>query len=634
MHNDLAELFLSAERDDRYIHLVRTAKDMETIDFATLVSLARQAAGVLSAHGIAPGHELVLCTRSNKAFLIGFWGAVLAGAVPVPIAVGKTAEQRQKLTRVLTQLRHPALLADADETGIAGIAANRCLTVDDLTTGEGAAPALIRPAEDALAFIQYSSGSTGAPKGVCISHGNVTAHCAAIHDSMQWTDTDRGLSWMPLTHDMGLIVMHLSQLAAGMTHTILDTDLFIRRPQLWLERATSDGANVLCSPNFGYRHFLKFYDRRPSDSIELSHVTTIFNGAEPISRPICDEFLQKMARHGLRSTAMVPVYGLAEGTVGVTRAPSGRPVRSTSIDRHQLAIGERIRHVAPDDPDALELVRLGTPIPHVELRIADANDEELAHEHVGHIHIRGRSVTRGYYGLAEETRSAQTVDGWLRTGDVGFIDGGELVVSGRQKDIVIVNGQNYYAHDLERFAFDIGGLELGKVAVAAARRGHDSTEQIVVFALYRGEHAEFVALARQIAEQIATSTGVAIDAVVPVPRIPKTTSGKVQRSVLAKNFAMGEYDDVAVGAGADGDGPASPDADPVDTLAIILAICAQHAAPVTIGADDDLFDVGITSLTLTEISLGIDERYPGKVSIDDLFDCPTPRQIAARIDAG
>ena len=630
MHNDLAALFRSALRDDRHIHLVQTASQVETLDFAALGRMAQQAANQLHARGIDHGHELVLCTRSNKAFLVGFWGAVLAGVVPVPIAVGKTDEQRQKLTRVLTQLRHPALLADADDNVPAMLDAERVVTLDVLLSGDAAQPSERSFDPTSLAFIQYSSGSTGDPKGVRITHHNITAHCDAIHAMMGWTDQDRGLSWMPLTHDMGLIVMHLSQLAAGMSHTILDTDLFIRRPQLWLERATSDGANVLCSPNFGYRHFLKLYDRRPSDAIALEAVTTIFNGAEPISKPICDEFLAKMAKHGLRESAMVPVYGLAEGTVGVTLTPLAEPVRSVHVDRHQLALGERVRHVSAADNDALELVRLGTPIRYVELRICNDDDIELPHEHVGHVQIRGLSVTDGFYGRAEDTRAAQTVDGWFRTGDIGFIDAGELVVSGRQKDMVIVNGQNYYAHDLERFAFDVAGLELGKVAVAAARRTADTNEQIVVFALFRKDRDEFKSHAHRIAEQILVGTGVAIDWAVPVPRIPKTTSGKVQRSVLAANFSMGEYDQIAVATQAEVASERGPAA--ADTLTEILAICAQHAAPITIGADDDLFDVGISSLTLTEISLGIDERYPGIVSIDDLFDCPTPRRIAARID--
>ena len=629
MHNDLAALFSAALRDDRHIHLVRSASDSESLSFAELGEFARQASAALTARGIKAGHELVICTTSNKAFLIGFWGAVLAGVIPVPVAVGKTAEQRQKLTRVLTQLRHAALLAD-DDSGVSGVDAARCLTPSALAeSGTSDVPPVAATA-DSLAFIQYSSGSTGDPKGVMISHGNITAHTEAIHTAMGWTDEDRGLSWMPLTHDMGLIVMHLTQLAAGMTHTIIDTDLFIRRPQLWLERASSDRASVLCSPNFGYKHFLKFYDRRPSDALSLESVRIIFNGAEPISRTICDEFLDKMQAHGLARSAMVPVYGLAEGTVGVTCSPLTNEVESVHIDRHQLAIGDRVRHLTAGADDALELVRVGAPIPHVELRITDDGDNELPHEHIGHIQIRGLSVTNGFYGLANETRSATTVDGWFRTGDCGFVDNGQLVVSGRQKDIVIVNGQNYYAHDLERFAFGLGALELGKVAVAAARRAGDAAEQVVVFALFRGSADDFRSLADAIAGDIVAGTGVAVDALVPVPRIPKTTSGKVQRSVLAQNFALGEYDAVAV---YPHDAAAATDAaNTADTLTTILAICAQHAAPVPIGADDDLFDVGISSLTLTEISLGIDERYPGVVSIDDLFDCPTPRLIAARID--
>ncbi|MEM8983256.1 MAG: non-ribosomal peptide synthetase [Pseudomonadota bacterium] len=637
-HPDLGSLFRANWREDRHVHLVRGADDETTLSFSELGALAEQAALALTERGIEAGHELVICTRSNVTFLAGFWGAVLAGVVPVPIAVGKTDEQRQKLTRVITQLRHPALLHDGGDDAMVGLDRQRCVDHAMIEATTGTFAAITERDADSLAFIQYSSGSTGDPKGVRISHRNVTAHCGAIRTAMGWSDADRGLSWMPLTHDMGLIVMHVSQLAAGMTHTIMDTDLFIRRPQMWLERASEDRASVLCSPNFGYKHFLKFYDRRPSNALALGAVRTIFNGAEPISRTICDEFLSKMSAHGLAASAMTPVYGLAEGTVGVTLSPLGESVSSVCVSRHQLKIGERVLHVEADSPDALELVHVGTTIPEVELRVVDDADNELAHEHVGHLQIRGASVTDGFYGLAEHTRAALTVDGWFRTGDCGFIDAGQLVVSGRMKDIVIVSGQNYYAHDLERFAFGVGKLELGKVAVAAAQRSADATEQTVVFALFRGSADEFKTLSMTVAERIATGTGVTIDYAVPVARIPKTTSGKVQRSVLGQNFAMGEYDAIAVacrqGSDDDSTGNSSETApkSAVETLDVVLAICREHAAPIPIDADDDLFDVGISSLTLTEISLGVDERYPGVVSIDDLFDCPTPRQIAARID--
>ncbi len=616
MYPDLPALLAANARSDRHIRLVSSADSAVSISFADLADTAQRVAANLAARGIEPGHELVLHTRSNKTFLEVFWGAVLAGVVPVPIAVGKTDEQRQKLNRVLTQLRHPALLDDDETTPIPGVSPERRFSMDAL--------------HSTLAFIQYSSGSTGDPKGVCVTHGNITSNCDAIVAGLGWSDADRGLSWMPLTHDMGLIVMHLSQLSVGMSHTVIDTDLFIRRPQFWLEEASREKSTVLCSPNFGYRHFLKLYDRKPSEHLALDAVTTIFNGAEPISRPLCDEFLGKMAAHGLRRETMLPVYGLAEGTVGVTLPPLDDPFNSVFVDRYRLSIGQRTRPLGEGDPAALELMKVGSPIRHVELRIVDNDDRELPAEHTGHIQIRGLSVTAGYYGLAEQSRQVRTVDGWLRTGDCGFIDHGQLVISGRQKDIIIVNGQNFYAHDLERFAFDVGSLELGKVAVAAARRPGDTLEQVVVFVIYRGDNTEFDALARPVAEAIAGGTGVQVDYVVPVPRIPKTTSGKVQRSVLGENFASGEYSKTAFAAGSPAESSAPV---PTNTLEKILAICAEHAGAVRIGADDDLFDVGISSLTLTEISLGIDEYYPGKVSIDDLFECPTPRQIAERLDA-
>jgi acyl carrier protein len=244
---------------------------------------------------------------------------------------------------------------------------------------------------------------------------------------------------------------------------------------------------------------------------------------------------------------------------------------------------------------------------------------------VGNIQLQGGSVTERIYGDPQTTATLFTADGWLRTGDCGVIVDGELVITGRSKDIIIVNGQNYYPHDIEEIAAEVEGLDLGKVVVAGTKTHESQTEELLVFALFRRDLDTFKILAKKVTARIGDHTGLEVDHVIPVRKVPKTTSGKVQRAALLNAYLDGEYDEV-LGKLAPEVSTEGVDDDPL--VAELELICREFSKEYTIGPDDNLFEVGISSLTLTEIALAVDERYPGKVDISDIFDYPTLREIA------
>jgi acyl-CoA synthetase (AMP-forming)/AMP-acid ligase II/acyl carrier protein len=431
---------------------------------------------------------------------------------------------------------------------------------------------------------------------------------------------------MPLTHDMGLIGYHLSVLGVGMNHALMDTNVFVRRPLLWMSKANELRATQLCSPNFGYKHFLKLFARKGLPDLDLSCVKLILNGAEPISWDLCEEFLDALAPHGLPRTAMFPVYGLAEATVGVSIPEPGTQYSRITMDRHSLRVGDTFREVAPDDEHAVSFVRVGNAIRDVDIRIVDDDDMPLEARLVGNIQLRGDSVTERIYGDAAATITLFTEDGWLRTGDCGMFVDEQLVITGRQKDIIIVNGQNYYPHDIEEIVARLDGLDLNKVVVAGATPKGGQTEELIAFILYRQAAQDFAPTIEAVREVIGEQTGLEVDKVIPVVRIPKTTSGKVQRVKLLQAYFDGEFDEVLgelqpVDAAEDG-----TDEDPL--ISELEIICREFSKDRKIGPDDNLFEVGVSSLTLTEIVLAIDEKHPGKLDISDLFDYPTLREIA------
>mgnify|MGYP001814673269 CR=1 FL=1 len=335
-----------------------------------------------------------------------------------------------------------------------------------------------------------------------------------------------------------------------------------------------------------------------------------------------------MAPLGLQRSAMYPVYGLAEATVGVSLGDPAELYSRITVDRHSLAIGDSYEAVSPDARDAVSFVRVGNAIRDVEIRIVDDGDEGLADEHVGHIQRKGASVTERIYGDPDATSSLFTADGWLRTGDCGMFVDGQLVITGRQKDIIIINGQNYYPHDIEEIAAELDELDLGKVVVAGATPSGAQTEELIVFVLYRQDLETFRNLADKVRNMIGEHAGLEVDHVIPVPRIPKTTSGKVQRAHLLRDYLEGEFADVLeqLSPAALPAEEEAADADPL--VAELVEITRGFSKERTVGPDDNLFEVGLSSLTLTEIVLAIDERYPGKLDISDLFDVPTLRDVA------
>ena len=641
LYDTLADMLEEGQSKDRHVLLIDGEKDEHRISYAELSNRAHLLLGGMQQRGMRPCDELVVFTKSNETFLVAFWAAILGGIVPVPVAVGISDEHRFKLFRILDQLQNGRLYTDQgllDRLLEFTVSENmpdarRALETNTIVAGDIDASLVGIPADlepDQLAFIQYSSGATSEPKGICLSHRNLTTNIRANAEGLEWSEDDQSLSWMPLTHDMGLIGFHLSVFAAGMNQAVMDTSLFVRRPLLWLSKASELRATQLCSPNFGYKHFLKLFKRKGLDNLDLSSVKLILNGAEPISYELCEEFLAALAPFGLKRSAMFPVYGLAEATVGVAVPKPGSEYSRITVDRHSLRIGSPFEPIDPEDPDAISFIKVGTPIRDCEVRITDDDDQALDDGLVGNIHIRGGNVTRGLYHNDEEQAKIFAEDGWLRTGDCGVFVDGELVITGRSKDLIIVNGQNYYPHDIEEVAARIDGLDLGKVVVAGVNTTQSQTEEVLAFVLYRKDPEQFIYLAHEVRSTIGAQIGIEVDHVIPVARIPKTTSGKIQRTHLIDAYLNGEFDAVLPKAV-----PEVPDAEPVDDSSVIAqlsAICREFTQDRRIGPDDNLFEVGISSLTMTEIILALDVKYPGKVDINDLFDYPTIRELAGFID--
>ena len=636
---------------ERNRSLDRAVRFIEGENNERLVShkdLYQRALGILyhlQAVGAKPGDRMIIFLNNNEQFLDGFWAALGGGMTPVPLAVGISDEHRLKLLRVAKKLGDPLLYTDAKTLErLAALAAEvgeteqflrlkaRTFLVENIS--DISRPGrLHRPSADDVAFIQFSSGSTSEPKGIMLTHRNIIANTQGIHKVGRFTPDDSTLSWMPLTHDMGLIGFYLMMFFTGSNINLMPTELFVRRPLLWLQKCAQHRATLTCSPNFGYRHFLKVLGERKLEGVDLSHIRMIYNGAEPISVALVNEFMTTMAYTGLKRSAMYPVYGLAEACLCAAAPPIDTDYRWLRVNRHRLKVGDPVEVNPASARDVLELMWVGQALPTTEVKIADENRRGLPDSHVGHILIRGPSITQGYFGDREATATAIDAEGYLDTGDLGFFHEGAYYIAGRAKEIIFVNGQNYYPYDLENIAQRAPGLDLNKVVAAGVTRLGAQGEELVIFVLNRGSMADFLPTALAVTRLVNEHTGLEVAEVVPTRRIPKTTSGKVQRHLLEEDYVNGEFDAELkeLSEARAQSGGAHPAAQGLEGRLLAIAEAALPGKRVDV--NDNLFEIGASSLKLIEIHENVEKDFPGMVDLTELFDYPTIHQLAEHLAA-
>jgi len=622
------------------IHFINGAHDVRSTTYSNLLSRSLGLLNYFQQSGLTEDDQLVLITQRNEAFLEGFWASLLGGVVAVPLSFGISDEHKWKLFRIIKQLSQPWIVLDQAhvtrlekftelnnlQTEWDGIK-DRLFVIEQIPNFSG--PGKIAEInENQTAFIQFSSGTTSDPKGVVLSHKNLVTNIKGIGHGMRITDADTTFSWMPLTHDMGLIGFHLVPLFFGISQYIMPTEVFIRRPLLWLQMMAQLQATVTCSPNFGYQHCLNAWTADKAGDLNLNCVRLIFNGAEPISVPLINLFLETFGDYGLKRQSMFTVYGLAEASLAVAFPEAETPFKYVTLNRSNLASGAK---VAPDE-SGLSFIVEGKAVLGCQIRITADDGQVLPLNHIGKIEIKGDNVTAGYLNMSE-LNEQMIKDGWLNTGDLGFLNDDEnLVVTGRAKDIIFIGGQNYYPHDIEIIAETHLGIDKGKIAVCGVREAMDTEEQVIVFVLHKGAEETFYPQIAPIKRAITEAAGIKITAVIPVTRIPKTTSGKVQRYLLGEDYLNGVFDETINNIDAYFLSSDALENENLDNIQQKLKIICEELIPgKQVEANDNFFEIGATSLLLAQLHQCVDEEFPGKLQISDFFEYPTIKQLSAYI---
>lgn len=526
------------------------------LSYAELLEQARCILTGLRQAGLSPGDKVILQTQTFSDHFPTFWACLLGGIIPITIAVAPVYDENnavaRKLFNIWNNLNHVPILASSALVGkienlqhclpMTGVAVLLIETLRQNPPATALHPT--KPAE--VVFIQLSSGSTGVPKCIQITHQGVVAHIHASQQFNGYSPDDVSLNWLPLDHVVPMLTFHLKDIYLGCQQIEVATSLVISDPLQWLRLMAEHRVTHSWSPNFGFKLVSNALDLLvgAQNQWDLSAVKLLMNAGEQVTRSVVDDFLARVAPFGVRSQVMQPAFGMAELCTCMTyqneyaASTWGYRVAKSSL-RSQL------QEVDQQHKSATDFVHLGPPVPGVQMRIVDSGDALLKEGVIGRLQIKGAVVTPGYLNNDEANAEAFVGNGWFNTGDLGFLLNRHLVITGREKEIIIVNGANFYCYEIEDVVNAIAGVHSTYTAAVSYHNELTGTESLVVFFVPIQEAlADNVALIKSIKTQITASLGISPTYVLPLSkqRFPKTTSGKIQRMGLKTGLLSGEFD--------------------------------------------------------------------------------------------
>ncbi len=543
----LQELLLRAvDYPETGLRLLDRGERATFLSWAGIAERASEVAGGLGALGVAPGERVALLYSTGEEFFDAFFGALLAAAVPVPlyppVRLGRLDEYHERTARQLEAAGAVVVLAERRLAALAGAAVEAARPRAGLHT-LGALPrgrvqvAAGEPGD--LALVQFSSGTTLEPKPVALTQAAVLAQVRALN--ALWPDTPEvahsGVSWLPLYHDMGLIGCVFPALERPSILTLLAPEAFVARPALWLRALSTTRATISPAPNFAYALAAERVRDHELEGVDLSNWRVALCGAETVVADTLRRFVARFAPHGFRAEALTPVYGLSEAALAVTFPPLGRGAVARRWARAPLAETGR----AEPDPAGVEIVAVGPPLPGFTLEVRGEDGRLLPERRVGRLFVAGPSLFREYLGQPMATARALT-GGLLDTGDLGFLDGGELYLTGRAKDVLLMRGRSHDPAEVEEAVARVEGVRKGCVVAVSHRPEGEATERLLLFVeRRRGRAAELDAeLESACRAAVLAATGLAVDRVVTLEAgtLPRTSSGKLRRAeTLALSLA-------------------------------------------------------------------------------------------------
>ncbi|MGI9895428.1 AMP-binding protein [Vibrio natriegens] len=538
--------------DRPHLYVYQNADEVVEVSYKQLKQQALKISAGLIDAGVEAGDCVAIMLPTCTDYFYSFFAILYARAVPVPIyppaRIEHVEDHLNRHASILNNAQAKLLITVPEAKPVAHLLKLQVPSVDAVVTAndlqkDTSFPDMGEAKTDDIAFLQYTSGSTGVPKGVTLTHANLLANIRAMGKVINAKSDDVFVSWLPVYHDMGLIGAWLGSLYHAIPLVIMSPLLFLTKPQRWLWAIHHHRGTLSPAPNFSYELCVSRVKESDLEGLDLSSWRLSWNGAEPVSPQSIQNFSEKYAKYGFKPETMSPVYGLAESSVGLTFPVTVREPRIEYFQRASLSQFGRAVLAQKEDEDTIPFIGLGYPLPEHQIRIVDDLGKELPDGEEGALEFQGPSATRGYYRNPEKTKALYH-DDWLVTGDRAFTLGGELFITGRSKDIIIKAGRNIYPHELEQAVGSIDGIRKGCVAAFGSHDAHSGTEKLIVLAESRETSKDKVKqLKRKINKLSLKLLGNPVDDVIigPPHSIPKTSSGKIRRSACKDLHERGSF---------------------------------------------------------------------------------------------
>lgn len=697
---------------DKGIINIDPDESANTQTYAELYHSAKCVLGGLKSKGVSPGDEVVLQVENSSAFLSSFWGAILGGFIPVPLPTpeeGSMTESGERLAKVFGILKHPCIITDRDPEEFKGLDNSNVFEFSDLRWNFPPFKKIHSPKPDDTALLMFSSGATGDPKGVILTHKNLLSalELGAMHfadvpendfrtvmlgfnsnvvrrklfknnNNNQTRKTEKKHSdsfvgnilnstkpgkyildsflmikgdkvsanldmgfddiilgnWMPYSHVIGIIMFHLGPLINGMNQVTIKPRLFIENPALFLRLIHRYRISYIPLPNFAIKWLTTQITEDDMKGIDLSCIRMIGNGSEPVSVSAARKFIDKFVKYGLDPKAMCFGYGMTETASGITASelselPVFHRVEKDAFFRENKIIPATSKEGSIDLPD------LGAPCQGLSIRIVDDNDNILNEKNVGHIQLSGPTVTKGYYNNPPANEDL-FCDGWLRTGDMGFLIGGRLVITGRLKDIIFVNGQNIYLNDIEDSISQIPGLSVLDLATVGYKNPDEDSESVLLFVRTDEPEEALCVMLSHINKALLKAIGIKIDILVPVREIPRTHTAKIKRFELLEQFKSNAFkNQVTADDAALMDESLNTDqvSELTETEVRLIEIWKEVIDVDQIGKFENFFNLGGDSLKAAKLAARICEEFSINLSVQVIFEHQTLKTLSMAIDS-
>jgi acyl-CoA synthetase (AMP-forming)/AMP-acid ligase II len=554
-YKTLCEAFLDMHNYNETHTFIENADNEINITSEDLKSRVLKILHYMQYIGVKPGDEVVFQIKSNIDFVHVFWACLLGRIIPVPYTYLESERDKLKLLKIWNNLKNPFLATDIDSFEklkkfiykndlsfkLQGIINKVIITEEMEKLDENVE--IILPNESDIAFVQFSSGSTNDPKGVIITHKNIITSVREAVKAMKISEEDIYLSWLPLTHSFGLIGTYITPFLARLKYYIMPSNLFVTYPLLWVKKMSEHNVTITAAPNFALKHVCKYISIEKDIDMDLSALRIIIDGAEPVSPDTCREFNEKMYDFGMKNTTVRPSYGLSEATLVVTTPKCPQEFREVNVMRNHVKIGEKIIESDIKNDNVISFVEVGACIGNCEIKIINDDGEKVGDRVVGSVLLRGDMISTGYYNNPEATKNSMDKYGWYNTGDLGFLRDGNLVLTGRVKDVIFVKGENYYSHDIENICQQVNDAKFSRVAVCGVYNHKMKQDQVICFLEYDGDVEMFNDISLGIKRHVIKKIGIGISHVIPIKKIPVTVSGKMKRYILSQQFMKGDFDE-------------------------------------------------------------------------------------------